>query len=245
MTGRGDAPAPHARGAAGAFGRACAVLLALGAGPWLAGGPAHGQTDPARFRAFLASDAYRALVGAASDQIPAEILPLCPAFSSPGADVTIARDVTFGADGMPRSGAWWSRAPVSGCGNDTIINIFFQVGARGKITPLVALPGTTRADPVLQRDALMYAFLGVGQRMADCAQMHVIHTRFEAFGLQGAKPAAAKPAPSPPTAAEARGPWWETWIVSGCGRSFAVPMEFVPDATGTTINQRPADIVQR
>ncbi|MDI4666965.1 hypothetical protein K9U40_21965 [Xanthobacter autotrophicus] len=40
-------------------------------------------------------------------------------------------------------------------------------------------------------------------------------------------------------------PWWETWTVKACGRAFLVPLDFLPDATGTTITQRPSDIVER
>jgi len=212
-----------------------AVLAAALAGD-LSASSARAQTDPAKFRAFLASDLYKAAFAVARDAIPPAVLPPRSDLSSPDSTVTIAKDVTFAKNGQPRSGAWWSRSPVSGCGIDTVINIFFSVGERGRIIPVVALPGTTHADLVLQRDALLYAFTGVKLRMESCPDLTVTNTRFEAYGLHGSPPR------EPATEAEARGPWWETWTVRGCGRAFAVPLEFIPDATGTTINQSPARI---
>ncbi|QRG07133.1 hypothetical protein EZH22_01400 [Xanthobacter dioxanivorans] len=171
-----------------------AVLAAALAGD-LSASSARAQTDPAKFRAFLASDLYKAAFAVARDAIPPAVLPPCPDLSSPDSTVTIAKDVTFAKNGQPRSGAWWSRSPVSGCGIDTVINIFFSVGERGRIIPVVALPGTTHADLVLQRDALLYAFTGVKLRMESCPDLTVTNTRFEAYGLHGSPRANRRPRP--------------------------------------------------
>jgi hypothetical protein len=148
----------------------------------------------------------------------------------------IAQSITFDSNGIPNAGGWWERIPVAGCGNDTTINLYFAVGADGKIATIVAFPGTTRANLVLQRDALKFANLGAGSRAKDCKQFVVTNTRFEGFGLRN-------PATPDPGADARFRPWWETWMMAGCGQSLDVPINFIPDATGTTINQPLRDVV--
>ncbi|MEP9350266.1 hypothetical protein [Xanthobacter sp. KR7-225] len=215
-------------------GRRGAARLAAGflaAALALAAPPAGATTDPERFQRFLYSDAYRALLAKAWARVPKAVLPDCPSLTDGKISATLRQDVAFDGRGMPVSGSWWVRYPVSGCGAERIVNILFVADREG-VRTLVTLPGTTRADVVLQRDALMYAFVGAGTRApADCKDMLVTDTSFEGFGLA--------PGPGRPPQA---GPWRETWTVAACGRTFAVPMEFIPDATGTTINQRPAEI---
>lgn len=200
------------------------VVLALGAST------AAAATDPQKFQSYLYSDAYKAALSQAWKKVPRAALPACPALSDGKPSVTLEQDVTFDAGGLPRSGAWWGRYPVTGCGTERIINIRFQAEPSG-VRFLVTLPGRTRANVVLQRDALTYAFIGASTKARDCKDMVVADTAFDGFGLS----------PGDKTAPET-GPWRETWTVAACGKSFAVPLEFIPDATGTTINQRPAEV---
>jgi formylglycine-generating enzyme required for sulfatase activity len=62
----------------------------------------------------------------------------------------------------------------------------------------------------------------------DCKHFDVKNTRFEGFGWSN--PPSPDPGPDNPLR-----PWWETWIAVGCGHTLEVPINFVPDATGTTI----------
>jgi hypothetical protein len=193
--------------------------------------------DPQSFRNFLASDLHKTLMAKAEATTPPEVFHRCPTFVPAGSKIMIAQSITFDQKGIPNAGAWWERIPVAGCGNDTIINVYFAVGADGKIATMVAFPGTTRANLLLQRDALTFAYIGASSRAKDCKHFIVTNTRFEGFGLRN-------PAPPDPGADARFRPWWETWMMVGCGKSLDVPINFMPDATGTTINQPLRDVVE-
>lgn len=194
--------------------------------------PASGTTDSQKFQSYLYSDAYRVALAHAWKKVPPASLPTCANLTDGDVSVTLQQEVSFDAKGLPRSGAWWGHYPIKGCGTERIINILFRAEPSG-VRFLVTLPGRTRANIVLQRDALTYAFIGAGTKVADCKDMEVADTAFDGFGLS----AGDKSAPE-------TGPWRETWTVAACGKMLAVPMEFIPDATGTTINQRPAEVRQ-
>ena len=143
----------------------------------------------------------------------------------------------FGPDGLPVSGAWSQHFPISGCGNDTTINVTFNVLADGKIDTVVGVPGDSHADATLQKDAFKFVSIAVRARPVDCARLSVQTTKFEGGDLRyPPKMTFGSVHPSPP--------WWETWTVVGCGRRWDVPVDFIPDATGTQVYQ-PAHIVER
>jgi hypothetical protein len=204
-------------------------LLLIPAGATMAA-PASGPTDPKKFQSYLYSDAYSAALSHAWKKVPPVSLPACATLTDGNVSVTLQQDVAFDAKGLPKSGAWWGHYPVSGCGMERTINILFRAEPSG-VRFLVTLPGHTRANVVLQRDGLTYAFIGAGTKARDCKDMEVADTAFDGFGLS----------PGDKTAPET-GPWRETWTIAACGKMLAVPLEFIPDATGTTINQRPAEV---
>ncbi len=121
---------------------------------------------------------------------------------------------------------------VSGCGNDTILNLFFEVAPDGmKISSVAASPGTTHASILLQSEALRIAIASLQLLANGCSNAAVRNTRFESFGLM--EPSTADSEPSAKFH-----PWWETWTLAACNRTFDVPMDFIPDERGTTIVQR-------
>jgi hypothetical protein len=196
------------------------------------------MVDRALFQKYLASEFHNLLINKALAALPSEVFKKCPALQSPETNISPVQPITFGADGTPNAGAWWEHFPVTGCGNDTIINLNFSIGTDGKIKTTIALPGSTHANLILQHDAIFYANLGPGLRAKDCKQFLITNTRFEGFGLKN--PAT----PDPGVEAKFR-PWWETWTVVGCGRTFDVPMNFSPDETGTQITQKVETITER
>jgi hypothetical protein len=201
--------------------------------------PATGQTmDREKFKAFLTSEVHNNLVRRALAAFPPTVFQPCPGLVSTGSKWIILKLVSFGSDGVPNAGAWKEMFPVSGCGNDTELNFYFGVDTNGKINTTIGIPGSTRADPLLQRDGHTYAFMGASVAAKTCKQFVVKNSRFEAFGWR--KP----PTPDPGPTARLR-PWWETWTVVGCGRTFDVPMNFAPDQTGTVISQSAKDVVER
>lgn len=195
--------------------------------------PVESAAQPAEARqlqAFTASDYYKDVLNHTFEAIPEPIFRRCSTLVSTGSRVTILKPVSFGTDGRPNAGLWRQDFPVSGCGNDTVLHLYFTAGADEKIRALIGVPGTTRGDLTLQRDALMYAKIGATHVVKDCKTFYVKNTKFEAFGL-------VKPATSDPGPAARFRPWWETWTLVGCDRTVDVPIDFVPDAKGTTIIQ--------
>ena len=193
--------------------------------------------DEARLKAFLDTTIYKQMVNKALASVPPTVFRRCPALLAASSKVTVLRPVAFGPDGHPAAGAWRQAFPVSGCGNDTTINLFFAATGTQTMNALVGLPGSTNADPVLQRDARHFATTAALAAAKGCTAFVVTNTRFEAFGV----PSRGIPDPGPERRLR---PWFETWTLVGCGRTFAVPMDFLPDATGTQIIQ-PGGVKER
>jgi hypothetical protein len=181
--------------------------------------------------------AYGQLVGSAFASLPASVFQRCPTLVSTGSQVTVLKPVSFDATGVPVSGSWVQRFPVSGCGNDTIWNLYFSGGASGKTSITIGVPGATHANLTLQRDAVRYANIGAGLLAQDCKTFVVKNTKFESYGLQ--TPATPDPGPG-----QRLRPWWETWTMTGCGKTVDVPIDFVPDQTGAQIIQPGGAIVR-
>jgi hypothetical protein len=121
-----------------------------------------------------------------------------------------------------------------------VLHIYFTATADEKINAIVGLPGSTHADLTLQRNGVRYARMGaMGAKNVgkDCNHFDVRNTKFESYGL--ADPATPDPGPG-----NRLRPWWETWTMIGCGQIIDVPIDFVPDATGTTIIQ-PSGAIKR
>ena len=217
---------------------AVVALLALCA---TIGGPFGAQAqsvDRELFQAYLNSKFRAALIARLTSRLPEEVFRSCPSLVSANAKVTVVKSVAFAPDGIPNRGAWWERLPVAGCGNDTVLNFYFFAGADGKINTTTGLPGTTHADFGLQRDALKFAYLGAGTLAKDCRRFVVKNTRFSAYGGRDRRT-------PDPGAGDPYRPWWEIWTVAACGRTFDVPIEFLPDRTGTQIVQTTNDVIER
>lgn len=208
--------------------RVGAVLL--GFALCLSAGGAAAQAAGGNLQAFTRSQRYQSLLKDVISHIPDTIFRRCPGLVSPGSTVTIVKPVTFGQDGVPVSGLWRQSFPVKGCGNDTILNVFFSPTGDGKINAVLTIPGSTHADPILQRDSVTYARIGAEGAVRGCQAFIVINSAFEGYGLR--KPQTADPGPG-----SRFRPWWEVWTLAGCGHVVDVPMDFVPDATGTQIIQ--------
>ncbi len=126
---------------------------------------------------------------------------------------------------QPRSGAWIEHVAVAGCSRPWQLNVLLQVLVPGSIATVALLPGSTHADPVLQKDATLYAFLASSIDPKGCRPIYVADTTF--VSVVGGPPAVAgKPA------------WSERWSVMQCQKRTEVEMRFTPDRTGTTISTR-------
>jgi hypothetical protein len=153
-------------------------------------------------------------------------LPNCAAPQMKQRNVLIDQEPNFDAQGNPISGQWRVLTWIEGCGEERIVNLQYWFPPDGKLATTLLLPGTTIASLTLQRDAIFYAKLGMAViAPRDCKEAPVINTQFKGWDsgeLPDAKGAV-------------RRPWTEEWTVRLCGVTGVVPMHFVPDATGTTI----------
>lgn len=151
----------------------------------------------------------------------------CPSPAMRGLNVVISVAPKFDASGAPVSGQWRVVGQIEGCGKTRTMSILYVFNPDGRMARVGLLPGTTTADLRLQRDAMMYAGLGmVAIAPKDCKDVKVADTKFVAFD------GAAPPAP----ADFGKRSWIEEWTVRSCGVSGVVTMHFVPDATGTNIS---------
>jgi len=156
----------------------------------------------------------------------------------PGAQFSVEKSITFynlpTLDDMHRvtSGAWKQVVQEQGCESRRQLNVLVAVEAADKMAVIPMLPGSTRADPVLQKDAVRYAVQALasvpGGREANCDSGYVSDTEF----LEEEK---AEPLPG----SKGRS-WRESWTLISCTRKAIVPMRFIPDATGTTISAGPS-----
>ena len=151
----------------------------------------------------------------------------CPSPAMRGLNVVIGVPPKFDASGTPVSGQWRVVGQIEGCGKTRTMSILYAFNPDGRMARVGLLPGTTKADLRLQRDAMMYAGLGmVPVAPKDCKDVKVSDTKFVAF--DGA---------NPPTPADfGKRSWTEEWTVRSCGVSGLVTMHFMPDATGTAIS---------
>ena len=141
-----------------------------------------------------------------------------------GDQIRIRTTPQFDQGGKLISGSWVQEVFYAGCGVARILHVLVTVEAGSRPATVALLPGTTHADPILQKDVFMSPDL---QRRIDrwrdpkCAKAYVDDT---AFIDQEST-----------TAAGAKGPRWrEAWTIAACGRKQVILVQFTPDATGTT-----------
>jgi len=179
--------------------------------------------DNSLMQAIYADQAMQQHVIEAAKHAPVVVNNPCPSahFTVTGKAIVFVLPERDSA-GSIRKGAWKEEVRQEGCGQDRILNVLGVVQGPGTLGTVPLLPGNTRGDPQLQKDAVQYAMIAAGASGKDCAQGYVENTEFTD---QGDKPVAGGKGP----------PWRELWTVIACGRKAQVTMRFIPDATGTTI----------
>jgi len=136
----------------------------------------------------------------------------------------VLKPMAFDASGGPIAGFLKYPVKEDGCGVTRILNVFVIVQGARQVAVIPYLPGSTRADPMLQKDAVLYAAnwatTAVGKN-EDCKVKYFSDTEFleEERPLPGAKAA----------------PWRERWTQIQCNKKVTIPLRFIPDATGTQI----------
>jgi hypothetical protein len=179
--------------------------------------------DQAALQRVLADPAERAHVLAAAAQSSVVLHNPCPSahFALTGV-VAIYRPPSFDSAGGVLGGAWRQQVREDGCGTSRLLNVLAFAKVPRTVTIMPLLPGTTHADPVLQRDARRFAVLAATGPEKNCGVPYVADTEF----LQSERSTAAV-AKTPP--------WRELWTLVSCTKEIRISMRFVPDSTGTQI----------
>jgi hypothetical protein len=147
----------------------------------------------------------------------------CPSATFTITNITLLKELTFNDGGAISGGAWKYAIQENGCGVSRVLNVLAVVPKPQTLSTAPLLPGTSHADPILQKDAVLYAEIAAGAPEKDCDSNFIEQTEFLKFGgapLEGAKGS----------------PWDELWTLRGCTRRAQVVMHFIPDRTGTTIS---------
>jgi hypothetical protein len=174
----------------------------------------------------MRSEEQKAVMGGMQEQWHA-VAPECATPQLKNMSIRVIQAPVFDVAGNPTRGAWMMVGEFDGCGQTRVLNLRYGFGSEGKLIRIPMLPGTTRADPLLQRDALFHARMAMaGLAPKDCKEIAVIDTKFLRYGdeLPNARPGFETHV------------WYEEWQVKECGVVGTVPISFIPDATGTTIS---------
>jgi hypothetical protein len=142
-------------------------------------------------------------------------------------EVAILVQPTFDANGIT-GGAWQRVVQEEGCGVKRTLNVLAVIQSPKTLTTMPLLPGTTHANPQLQKDAVKYAVIAAGGREPNCNIGYVANTEF--LNSDGNAQ---------------RAPWRELWTLNSCTKTALVPMRFIPDKNGTVIVADSAKILPR
>lgn len=136
----------------------------------------------------------------------------------------VLKPMAFDASGGPVAGILKYPVKEDGCGVTRILNVYVVVQGPRQVSAIPFLPGSTRADPVLQKNAVQYAVSWAVTKVGKNDECKVKYFADTEFVEQ------EKPAPGAKSA-----PWRERWTMIQCDKKLIVPLRFIPDATGTQI----------
>lgn len=130
--------------------------------------------------------------------------------------------IVVDAQQQAQSGSWIEHVAVEGCDRPWQLNVLVVVRQPGSLETFPLLPGTTRADSLLEKDGAFYAFTAAPIDPKGCKPIYVADTKFLST-LNDTPLIAGKPG------------WSEQWTVAQCEKRSSIEMRFVPDRSGTTI----------
>ncbi|CAD0334655.1 hypothetical protein [Xanthomonas hortorum] len=201
------------------------MLLVLGVA--LGASSVHAQTQTA-IDAMRKYPAYRHAVKSVIQQYESSLRTRCPSVQADWNKATahVALEPTLDDQGRLIKAIWVDTVPGTACGQQRRYNAI-TVFDNGEPSVLPLFPGESESNPVLQKDTLpqLTSALVIKDLLPKGCQMDVLETR-----LPGGRPAPEQP-------------WDEQWRIDACGRQYWTKVRYIPDATGTTINVDPKDIV--
>jgi hypothetical protein len=180
--------------------------------------------DVAQFATFLKDPVMRQnLINAAAKSTVIVQNPCSAAQYSVATTPIVLKRMVFDSAGHPAAGMLKFPVKEEGCGITRILNTLIWVQGPGTAGTAALAPGTTHADPVLQKDASMRAYTAAvvaARPDAACNVKYLADTEFIERENSGS------PTPSA---------WRESWTIVLCNKKVVVPVKFIPDPKGTTI----------
>ncbi len=198
------------------------VLVVLGVAAVAMRGVGAFADDRAAFTRILANPGEQAHVLAAAKRASVVLNNPCSSARFELKDtVAIYARPSFDNSGAITGGAWKQVVSEEGCSARRTLNVLVWVKEPRAIAMMPLLPGTTHANPQLQKDGMQYAVMQAGGPEKDCATGYVADTEFleREAAPQGARSS----------------PWREAWTLASCTKRTRVVMRFIPDSTGTQI----------
>lgn len=190
------------------------------------------QPDRAKMEAYLGSPAYLSLLQQAMlDAEKGQTTPCANVTGTKRIGLAVMAPIAF-EGAQPKQGTWWDRLEADRCGKPMTYNLLVthRPGEGSRAAPL--LMGTTKADPILQRDAkpVVMEMAATAPGKNKCKEHKIENTLFQ--GPE--KPAQGEPQPGAAA-------WTELWTTRGCGRQVPVQVRFAPTPQGTAISARLAN----
>jgi hypothetical protein len=145
--------------------------------------------------------------------------------------VAVLQPAVFSTEGTrPTAGVWKETVQIDACGAAYTWNVLTIVRAGdGTLVRRLMLPGSTRCDPALQRDAALTVYTNVRtgvEKSCEAKDFLIKDTKFVAFD----------PATIPNAKAGRNAhAWTENWSIVACGREIMTHLTFTPDSSGTSI----------
>jgi hypothetical protein len=156
----------------------------------------------------------------------------CPTATYATEDAIELRPMMFDPSGNPESGELKIPVKEDGCGAGHLLNVYLWVQRESSIAVTPMLPGTSRAEDVLQKQAYPYVLQAAGGPEPNCQTGYIEDTRY--VGERGKPEKGAKAAP-----------WKEVWVLQSCGWRAEVPVLFTPNASGIKVTAGPKKDVKK
>lgn len=214
--------------------RACAAVGCFVLSCASYAGPADemSRSDTKGFNAYLASPAFDSRQADFVKMAKDAFYKTCETVTLGERQVQLAKPVRIGDDGQPSEGVWKVSVPADGCGTARLLNAFFIANPK-KVVFLLTYPGTTQADPFLQRDTVMYVLTAASLQDTKCDGKNrlIINTHYD-----GEEKLSLSPSPAQEKLGLANSQKNETWIAEICGHFYAVKVKYIPNLLGTNIS---------
>ncbi|WP_118184648.1 hypothetical protein [Paraburkholderia phosphatilytica] len=158
----------------------------------------------------------------------------CPSMKWRSSNLLILRGPVFDTSSGIAGGTFRESWTGQGCGDaHPVLNLWTVSAPNQPPHVFQSYPGSSIADPQVQRDLLPIAQTSAAARVPSCGNLGVVDTHFDTYEGD----------PIRTVNGRMQRPWREEWLMTGCSHAVKIVMHFVPDASGTSGVSHPTDSV--